>query len=737
MESGVIIVSNRLPVTAKRADDGSLAFSPSVGGLATGLASYAKDPKNKWIGWPGIASDELSEKDKAEITERLNEQNCYPVFLSQKQIESYYNGYSNSVLWPLFHSLPPIAKKAEHENLWQSYKTVNRQFADAVLALAQPGSTIWVHDYQLLLLPKLLRDQREDADQIGFFLHIPFPPAEDFAGLAEARLLLEGMLGADLVGLHTYSYTDHFLDCCEQLGIGEVSDENVRWHERNVQVTDFPMGIDYDKFAQAAEAESVKIKLAQLRKAYKNRKVILTVDRLDPSKGLVERLEAYEQFLRSNRALRGKVVMIMLVVPSRTGIAAYRQLKRKIDALVTHINEVYGTLSWQPVDFMYDSLPFEQLAALYQLADVALIVPLRDGMNLVAKEYIASQPRHNGVLILSETAGAAQEMQDAIQVEPTEPKAVAKALKQAVTMPTRELHRRTKRMQNQLEDAPVQKWARGFMRSLERSGASTSRVGLPRSLTKLRQQKLAEEYQSAKHRLLMLDYDGVLHGFMKNPKAAAPSKETLNLIRKLAKLPGNQVVIVSGRSQEDLDNWFGDLPVGLAAEHGALLRDKDQKKWQVTSDVDPSWHDIAQPILEKYTSKAPGALVESKAYSLAWHYRAASAYYGQKNLTILRRLLRPLAKTYDLTMESGNKVLELRASDIHKGRAAEHWLAQKPAPDFILALGDDTTDEAMFASLPTSAYTIKIGRARTAARYYLTNLESVRQLLDLLAATKF
>ncbi|MGH7237023.1 MAG: alpha,alpha-trehalose-phosphate synthase (UDP-forming), partial [Candidatus Saccharimonadales bacterium] len=281
MQAGVVIVSNRLPLSVKKVD-GKLEFHSSVGGLATGLSFYTKNKHNKWIGWPGISSDEVNEDEKLEIATELAKHNCYPVFLTKNQLDNYYSGYSNEILWPLFHNMP-LANNW-NEDYWKAYRAVNSAFAEAVLALSGGNDTIWVHDYQLLLLPDMLRTQRPSA-QIGFFLHIPFPSVDAFADLPQAQSLLAGILGADLVGFHTSGYSDNFLDCCQQLKIGEVKSEQVQIGERQVGVHEFPMGIDYNKFADAAQKQSVQKHLRRFRRQTAGRKVILTVDRLDPTKG--------------------------------------------------------------------------------------------------------------------------------------------------------------------------------------------------------------------------------------------------------------------------------------------------------------------------------------------------------------------------------------------------------------------------------------------------------------------
>jgi trehalose 6-phosphate synthase/phosphatase len=725
MSSGLVIVSNRLPVSVKKVD-GKLEFFPSVGGLATGLAHYADDPRNKWIGWPGIPSDGLTEKERQHIAEELKARNCYPVFLTKRQLEDYYNGYCNRLLWPHFHDVK-VSKSAwqKQAQYWKAYKRINELFAESVLALSTDGSVIWVHDYQLLLLPALLRSERPD-DKIGFFLHIPFPSAASFSKLADGEALIAGMLGAGLIGFHTKGYVENFIAAVERYDMGVALPNDILLANRSVRVLDFPMGIDYAKYAKARRSNEVEQELAKLQAEYIGQKVILTVDRLDPSKGLVERAKAFQALLDQNPRLRRKVTLIMIVVPSRTEIPEYKQLKQKLEKIVQEVNTTYQTATWNPLVYRYEALPFHQVTALYRLADVAFIVPLRDGMNLVAKEYLASNLK--GVLVLSQTAGAAQELKEAVMVDPAEQDSVVLGLKRALITPTQEFQRHLRHMQRHLRIANVQSWAGGFMSSLRETTQLAPRRFVTAALTAVRQELLAKGFAAAERPLLLLDYDGVLVGFYRNPEDAKPSKRLKKLLAQLSKRA--QVVIISGRKRSDLDRWLGDLPISLVAEHGMYTKRHGTTTWRTTPHETPkNWRGLVQPILEKYAARAPGAQVEAKESSLVWHFRKTSPYHAQKYLIVLKRALKAYARKSNLELRQGNKILEVRPHGINKGTSAIAWL-NKLSPDFVVAIGDDYTDEDMFTNLSTDAYTIKVGRGRTAAKYRLKNVESVLAFLE-------
>jgi trehalose 6-phosphate synthase/phosphatase len=723
--SQVIIVSNRLPITVKK-EDGKLVFEPSIGGIATGLSSYADDRNNRWIGWPGIANEELNDADRQTIVDELEKHNFYPIFLSQRQVDDFYSGYSNSVLWPLFHNLKRRSSvdSDKRKRWWRAYRAVNEQYAQATLNLAETGCRIWVHDYQLFLVPELLRSERTDIIT-GFFLHIPFPDAKTLDSLPEHKKLINGILGADVVGFHTPSYVSNFLENCQANGIDLLNGNEPIVGGRTVRVADFPMGIDYDKYASAVKSKAVKAAVRRYRKRYKRLRVIVAIDRLDPSKGLIERLKAYAMLLERNPRLRGKVVFSVVAAPSRTDIPAYQQLSKRLAVLVGEINTKYGTPKWQPVDYMNVSQPFEEVTALFQIADVAFIAPLRDGMNLAAKEFVASK-RKSGVLILSETAGAAEELQDALLVNHDRPETLVLALEQALKMRKRELRLRLRRMQHQLSTNTVQDWAKNFVSTLQQPVAATAPLIIKTIRGKLELHLLNDWRESKKH-LLLLDYDGSLVPFTEDYKAARPPKSLVSLLETLSANKNTDLVVISGRSHLDLDKWFGELPLTLVAEHGASIRPAGRQTWQTVEKVDTKWKQLIQPVLEKYAGLTPGARVEVKPHSLVWHYRAAPPYSAQKNAVIIKRILKPLLKKYGLELLQGNKVLEIKNPKVSKGAVARRWLQRDY--NFILAIGDDVTDEDLFAVLPPTAYSIKIGRGRTLARYRLASSKDVNSLL--------
>ena len=725
----LIIVSNRLPLTVVKRRDG-LRFHPSAGGLATGLASFYRQGNGLWVGWPGIGAEKLTQDERRHVQERLLDERCVPIFLSEPEVEAYYLGFSNRTLWPLFHYFTQYT--VYERSLWEAYRRVNERFAEVLEELAHPDDTIWVHDYQLMLLPGLLR-RRLPRAAIGFFLHIPFPAFEVFRALPWRQEIVEGLLGADLIGFHTYDYALHFLDCAHRLAGADQRLGYLTVDHRLVRVDAFPMGIDYDRFAGAASSPEVQREVRRLREHLQGRKMVLSVSRLDYSKGIPQRLAAFDLFLEQHPEYREKVTLVVVAVPSRTEVPAYQALKRQIDERISEINGKHGTLHWMPVWYLYRALPFAALAALYQMADVALVTPLRDGMNLIAKEFVSSKADGGGVLILSEMAGASKELTEALVVNPHNVEEVASALYRALTMPAEEQVARNRAMQQRLRQFTVNRWAGEFVEQL-RQVRSLQEDLATRVMTPDHRARLVEDYRRASRRLLLLDYDGTLTPFAERPERALPDAELLGLLQKLCDDPANTVVVVSGRDRHSLERWFGHLKVGLVAEHGVWLKVAGGD-WELAERLQTDWKESIRPIMESYAAITPGAFVEEKAFSLVWHYRRADPMLAELRSRELKNALTQLTAPLDLGVLEGDRAIEVKNLRIHKGRAVTRWLEAPTADgkspyDFVLAIGDDTTDEDMFAAVGPEDYTIKVRFGPTRARFYLESPAQVRELLS-------
>ena len=723
---GLLIVSNRLPVSVfNRGND--LHFQPSAGGLATGLASFCNSHQSRWLGWPGIASERVHNRKKSHISTRLKEQNCYPVFLSAGDIQNFYHGFCNKTIWPLFHYFPIYT--VYEQRYWQSYRKVNKTFCDAVVKIARDDDCIWVHDYQLMLLPQLIREKLPDA-QIGFFLHIPFPSFEMFRLLPWRREILAGLLGADLIGFHTYDYVRHFLSSTTRIAAAEHSMGELTVGKRVVKVDAFPMGIDYQRYAHAAENPKVKKRAAVLAKKAGDRKIIISIDRLDYTKGIIQRLEAFDLFLSQNPGYKEKVTLILVAVPSRVGVESYMELRKQLEGLVGRINGEHGVLGWVPVWYLYRFLAFERLTALYSMADVALVTPLRDGMNLIAKEFVATKTDGKGVLILSEMAGAASELGEAVTVNAHDKQAIVDAIKQALEMPVKEQIDRNRLMQKRLARYTVTRWARDFIQTAAVVKKRQQELAVHK-LDSSTRQNLFNAYKNSSKRLFLLDYDGTLVSFAARPEKAGPDRKLLTLLKKLTAVPKNEVVIISGRDKDTLNYWLGALDTALIAEHGAWIRTKG-RHWHAAEPLRNDWKDRIKPILELYADRTPGSWVEEKDFSLVWHYRTADPELASLRSSELKTAISNLTHNLDIGVFEGSRILEVKNIGISKGHVAERWLT-KSKWDFIFAAGDDYTDEDMFAVLPKKAYSIKVGYGISKAQFNLDSVNELRSLLDRLA----
>ncbi|MHC8949847.1 bifunctional alpha,alpha-trehalose-phosphate synthase (UDP-forming)/trehalose-phosphatase [Sphingobacterium hungaricum] len=728
LKKRTIIISNRLPIRIEKQHD-TLEFLPSEGGLATGLGSIYKQDDNIWIGWPGYIPE--NENEKILITEKLAEFNLIPVFLTAEELEGYYEGFSNEILWPIFHDRLPYA--IFDKEYWRLYKQVNQKFCEAT---SQQQLTlkdeIWIHDYQLMLLPQMIREQHE-LISIGYFQHIPFPSEELFRCIPWRDEILSGLLGADIVGFHTYNDTKNFLNSCLQILNLPNTNNSVISRDRQVFVEVFPMGIDFDKFDSLAQTEAVQKKANEIKNQFKDLKIILSIDRLDYSKGIIERLQGFETLLQKHPELREQIVLYMLVVPSRDTVPQYKALRDEIDRMVGHINAVYGFNSWTPIAYFYNSFPLENLSALYVAADVCLVSSLKDGMNLVCKEYIASKAhRLDGVLILSELAGAAKELTDSININPYSVDSIASAIHLAIHMPVDEQRKRMKKSVEIVKKFNVFHWVKIFFNRL-REVKTRQKKHTTRKIQGEVKESLLAQFKASKRRLFFLDYDGTLIGFQQDAEAAIPTDVLHATLNKLQSPDENQIVIISGRPHTNLDDWFGKTSYFLVAEHGAWSNYPDQE-WHPKNNLSTRWKIPVKRMMSKMTNLTPGASIEEKTYSLAWHYRRVQAGLGQMRSEELVDSLHYLLPQYGLQLLMGDNVIEVKSTHLNKGKAAVDIVAEYQ-PDFIFAIGDDSTDEDMFYELPENAVTVKVGNKKSKAHYYVESQEEAVELISYFASS--
>jgi trehalose 6-phosphate synthase len=457
----LVVVANRLPVDRVVAGDGSITWRHSPGGLVTAMEPVMQhhEGAGAWVGWDGgpDGPDEVFQQDGITLV---------PVPLSAEEVEGFYEGFSNGTLWPLYHDA--VAKPAFHRHWWEAYVAVNQRFADRAAALAAEGATVWVHDYQLQLVPAMLRAQRPDL-RIGFFLHIPFPPGELYAQLPWRRQVLEGLLGADLVGFQRVGGAQNFVRLVRQrVGHKTHKDRIYLPDGRFVEAVAFPISIDYHALATLAATEEVEARARDIREQLGNpAKLLLGVDRLDYTKGIYDRLEAFGELLEAGELSVEDAVFVQVATPSRERVEEYRRLRDDIERLVGRINGDYGRIGRPAISYLHASYPRDEMAAMFKAADVMVVTPVRDGMNLVAKEYVACRDDEDGALVLSEFAGAADELKQAFMVNPYDIDGMKATLLEAMRAKPRDLSRRMRAMRRTVKEHDVADWAACFMRRLE------------------------------------------------------------------------------------------------------------------------------------------------------------------------------------------------------------------------------------------------------------------------------
>lgn len=725
--SKTIFVSNRLPVTVKK-EDLKLTYHKSIGGLATGLKSYHENSDALWVGWTGLPNEVLTDEDHLLIENKLlNEYKCVPIELSDFEIEQYYYGFSNNTIWPLFHYFSNLANY-NIEN-WESYKKVNLKFYLKIKPLLNDDDIVWVHDYQLMLLPQLIRENHPNV-RIGFFLHIPFPSYEIFRTLVWRVELLEGVLGADLIGFHTYDYVRHFLSSARRILGCEHNLNTITFNGRFVKADVFPMGIDFNHFAAEYKDTNYKLQTKAIKTSLKDQKMILSIDRLDYTKGIPERIKAYRRFLELYPSYLGKVRLNLIVAPSREAVDSYKELLKEIQILVSEVNGELGTISWQPIFFFFQSFSQEELIAYYRNAEVMLVTPIRDGMNLVVKEYLASRVDYEGMVVISETAGAASELGEYIIVNPNDLDQIAEGIKQALVMPVAEKRIINQTMCKRLKRYNVKFWAEDFMNNL--THLMTDPMALSGQIDLDNEPiRIIEPFSKSQNRLLLLDYDGTLVGFKSVPEKAKPDKELLDLIRKLTENQKNTLVIVSGRDHYTLEKWFGELDVHLIASHGLWLK-HPETSWEMTIALNNEWKSTINHVLEVYADRMPGALIEEKDFSLAFHYRLCEPDLVATKLHEVKDALVSMTQTMTIGLQEGNKVIEMKDLRVNKGFGASVFL-KNVKYDFIMSIGDDVTDEDLFEVLGDDDFGIKVGLGNSKANYRVRSWQSVRKLLGSLS----
>lgn len=726
----LLIVANRLPVEIKQSGL-KFEYKASPGGLVSGLKDSSSKLPSLWVGWPGKP---IQKKLQAKLVKDLTSKfQSLPVFLNQKQIDNHYLGFSNKTIWPLFHY---FSEKSSFSNeFWESYKAVNKLFASEIIKIYKPGDLIFIQDYQLMLLPEMLRKSLPSST-IGFFLHIPFPSFEILRVLPEEVRsgLITGILGADLVGFHTNDYMQHFLESATKItGIKPVS-RTLYVDSRPVVVENMPLGINFEKYEEALKNKQLQKRSKDLKKLFKNQKIIFSVDRLDYTKGIANRLLGFEKFLELNPEFYKKVTLILNTQPSRVEIDEYQSLKQEVDQIVGRTNSRFSSVDWTPIIYQFNSLPFEEMVVRYLVADIALITPLRDGMNLVSKEFIAVKGKDlSGALVLSETAGSARELTQALMINPNDPDQIADAIKTALTLNPAQQRKRLSQMQSIVSHFTARRWTDDWISKLVDIAGSDFKKPLIDILEKNNYAKLLKDYKKSERRLIILDYDGTLVPYAPVYSDAKPPKELIILLKKVSDDFKNEVVILSGRDKESLSKWIKIPKIALVAEHGIWVKPRNEYYFSPAKGLENGWKAGIDEILTKFTERIPKSLVEKKHYSTAFHYRQSPAELVEQQLPDLLDELELAIQNTDLEILKGSKIIEIKNKSINKGSSTRSWVSRKKY-DFYFAIGDDTTDEHLFQALPDSAYTIKVGTDESNAKYRIKNVKDTLKLLSDLSA---
>ena len=730
MAGRLLVVSNRLPLSIRKSKDGHWRSEPTSGGLQSAMAPILQRRGGVWIGWPGYGP-RSREKGWDEQVERWRKERGYvAVDLPSDLARKFYQGYANQTLWPLFHS---FTTRFDYDaDLWAAYVAANRRFRDAVLEELEPGDTVWVHDYHLMLLPRMLREVAPET-RIGFFLHIPFPASELLRILPRRDEVLRGLLGADLVAFQTHGDLQHFrASLLRLLGMPSQMDRVVS-QGHSTRLDALPISIAPEELTGLLENdEATKKALADLRARYRGQRILLAVDRLDYTKGIPQRLRAFRKLLTGAPKLRGKVTLIQVAVPSREKIPEYEQLRHEVSALVGDVNGEFGQTDWTPIVFMRRGITRSELVALYAAADVGWVTPLRDGMNLVAKEYVACHRGADGALLLSEFAGAAAEMGEAFLVNPYDEERTAGALERVLALPVEDRQDRMAQLYRRVQRNNVFRWADRFLSMLDT--VTTRRVAQGERPDDLPVAEAVEAFKAASRRLLLLDYDGTLVPYADRPREAIPPAHVLSLLATLAAHPGVTLAVVSGRSRADLERWFGRIDkLWLIAEHGAAVRPPG-KGWElVRGGPPPGWKAKVLPLLEHYLDRTPGSLIEEKEFALVWHHRLSDPEFGEWLANELVATLDEMLADTELQAIRGQKTVEVRLVWANKGSVLDRLEAENRDATFRLAMGDDRTDEDLFERMRERAWTVRVGEGRSMARHSVRTPAEVCAFLDRLA----
>lgn len=743
----VVIVANRLPVER---DPDSDEWRTSPGGLVTALEPIVREQGCKWVGWIGAADTD----HEPFVHDKMS---LFPVSLSEDEVEGYYEGFSNGTLWPLYHDA--IVHPRFHRAWWTTYVAVNRKFAERVAEVADEGAFVWVHDYQLQLVPSLLRKLRPDVT-IGFFLHIPFPSVGLFAQLPWRRGIIEGLLGANVVGFQRAEDSAKFRDVAERYANVTVSEDQLVVFDdddkpsRRVLVRDFPISIDVQAYEALAARDDLRENAQRIRSSFgPDRAIVLGVDRLDYTKGLLHRLKAFEELLNDGELDPAEAVLVQVASPSREQVEEYQVIREEVEATVGRINGRFGTVDHTPVVYLHRGHTQEETVSLFLAADVLAVTSLRDGMNLVSKEYVACRLDDTGVLVLSEFAGAADELHESLIVNPHDIEGLKSALMRAIHMPKAEQKRRMQMMRLTLGQNDVARWADRFISAVDEmaeapveyvipepmDGVSASDAPLPDDLM-----SELERLASAPEIIVACDFDGTLAPIVPRPEDARILPEALNALEALGRHAGTQVVLLTGRALSSLREIFPESTRwATAGSHGAEFDPGVHHHLYPQgmgplldgelSPVELSRYELLVRRLNRALGTEPDVQIEAKPLGVAVHVRRVR---DPERAEELLDTASAVAALDGVAAGHGKAVREFTVRGADKGSALARIREVFPSVP-VLFIGDDVTDEDVFKRLGDGDVGVKVGDQPTVARHRIADPHEVVRMLETLADLRY
>ncbi|KAF9204226.1 hypothetical protein BGZ49_005568 [Haplosporangium sp. Z 27] len=723
--------------TVEKASSGNIGLYNAVTSIQNQLS------KTIFIGTLGMATDSLPNQTRGDIKAELAlNHSSIPVFVNDLDFEGHYHQFCKQILWPIFHYVLPdnLRSKGYEDGSWKHYVAVNRAFADSIIENYRQNDTIWVNDYHLMLVPNMVRERLPDAS-IGFFLHIPFPSSEIFRCLHVRKEVLQGLLGADLIGFQTYSFARHFLQTCSRILSVETSPKGIQLENTAVSVGIFPIGIDTQGLNVKRQDPEVAQWINVLKEKYAGMKLIVARDKLDYIKGVRQKMLAFERFLQLYPEWQGKIVLIQVALST----SEQNEVQGQVLDVVTRINSRFSNLSYQPIVFLHQDITFSQYLALLTVADLCLITSLRDGMNLTSHEYVVCQEQQKNPLILSEFAGTYGSLGACLRINPWNYAEVAEAIHEGLVMDDGEKALRWNELRKHVCTNTAQFWAGDFVSELVKvHGDLQRRYSIHIPLFSM--DVVLPEFQSAKRRLLLLDYDGTLVPFERTtpvrPVRKTSSEDMITIVKQLVDDPRNIVYIMSGRTRESLDGIFGHIAnIGLCAEGGCFLKFPGKLNWesQFQEGSDMNWRKKVMEMFEYYKERTPGSEIEVKTVPIVWHYRQADnpSYGLWQARECQNHIEEAIGSIYPVHAVVGRKFLEVLPRDISKANAAKTIVeslqqgATEPL-DFILCVGDDRSDEGMFVYCngldiggESRVVTCTVGSKSSQARWFVPGVSSV------------